>query len=179
MPLDRLHQTFAWLSDRLLDLAGIVLFLMMVHVASDVAGRYFLNSPIPGTLEIVSYYYMVPAVFLPLATIELTRGSIAVDLFFMMMSDPMKRASVFLVLVLSTVVYAGLAYVTAGDALRSFSRSEVVMGPVTILVWPTRVILPLSFALGGLVSLWHLLRFIALPEARAELILPPDTEEAV
>ena len=64
--------------DRMIDLlsfvfmaiAAIALTLMMGHVTVDVAGKYLLNAPVPVTLEMVSNYYMVAVVFLPLAAAE-------------------------------------------------------------------------------------------------------------
>ena len=48
-------------------IAGIAIALMMLHVSLDVAFRYLLGAPLPGTLTIVTYYYMVIAAFVPLA----------------------------------------------------------------------------------------------------------------
>ena len=74
-----MNRILGHLSNLTLILSGLFLFAMMVHVTVDVALRYAMNSPIPGTLEIVSAYYMVAGVFLPLAAVELARASIAVD----------------------------------------------------------------------------------------------------
>ena len=82
-----------------------------------------------------------------------------------------------LVLLLCVAAYAGLARITWLDALRSFDRGEVVMGPVTVVIWPSRFILPISFALAGLVCLWHLARLAVSRDARAELIAPPSPDE--
>ena len=56
--------TLDWLSNRLLEISGLLLLVMMLHVTLDVALKYLLNQPVPGTLEVVSYYYMVGTVFL-------------------------------------------------------------------------------------------------------------------
>ena len=166
-----------WLADRLLDISALLLLVMMVHVCADVGMKYVFNRPIQGTLEVVSYYYMVWAVFLPLALIEMTRSAVSVELFFNMFPRPMQILCIALVLLLCAATYAGLARITWLDALRSFSRGEVVMGPVTVVVWPSRFILPISFALAGLVCLWHLIRLVLSPEARAELISTPNSDE--
>ena len=63
----------AWVS-------GAALLLMMLHIAADVALRYLFSAPLHGTVEIVSTYYMVAVVFLPLALIELRNGHIVVEL---------------------------------------------------------------------------------------------------
>ncbi|WP_375572715.1 TRAP transporter small permease [Seohaeicola saemankumensis] len=166
-----------WLADRLLDISALLLLIMMVHVCADVGMKYIFNRPIQGTLEVVSYYYMVWAVFLPLALIEMTRSAVSVELFFNMFPRPMQVICIALVLLACAVTYAGLSWITLLDALRSFSRSEVVMGPVTVAIWPSRFILPISFALAGFVCLWHLVRITVSSEARAELIASPSSDE--
>lgn len=159
-----------WLANLLLEISGLFLLVMMLHVCADVGMKYMFNKPVQGTLEIVSYYYMVGAVFLPLAFVELTRGSVSVDLFFDMMPRAMQVACMFLVLALCIAAYGGLAWVSWNDALRSFARSEVVMGPITVPIWPSRFVLPASFGLGALVCAFHLVRFVTSRPARERLL---------
>ena len=61
--------------------AGILIILMMIHVAVDVFCRIVLNAPLYGTLEIVAGYYMVAVVFLPLAYVSGGEGHIFIELF--------------------------------------------------------------------------------------------------
>lgn len=166
---------FDWLSSRLLEISGLLLLVMMLHVVLDVFMKYVFNQPVPGTIEIVSYYYMVGAVFLPIAFVELSRGSVAVDLFYTMMSRPLKVACMCLVLLLCAAVYAGLAWSTYGDAIRSLSTGEVVMGPVVVVVWPSRFVLPLSFGLGAMICLFHLAKLVSDKSAR-DLLVEPHPE---
>lgn len=160
----------AWLSNLLLELAGALLLVMMVHVCADVGMKYFFRQPIQGTLEIVSYYYMVGAVFLPVAFVELTRGAVSVDLFFNMMPRPVQVACMVLVLVACAGAYGLVAAITWGDALRGYARGEVVMGPISVVIWPSRFVLPASFALGAFVCAIHALRLILSRQARAALL---------
>ena len=53
---------------------------MMSHVCVDVFLRFVLGYQIEATIEIVSAYYMVALVFLPLAYVERNDGHIAADL---------------------------------------------------------------------------------------------------
>jgi TRAP-type C4-dicarboxylate transport system permease small subunit len=167
------RKPITWMADRLLDVSALLLMAMMLHVCADVGMKYLLNRPIPGTLEIVSYYYMVWAVFLPLALVELTRGAVSVELFFNLFPRPLQVLCIALVLLLCAVTYGGLARITWLDAMRAWSRNEVVMGPVTVIIWPSRFVLPISFALAGLVCLWHLVRLALTRAARDELIGGP------
>ena len=62
-------------------IGGIILFVMMVQVSLDVAAKYILHKPIPSTLEIVSAYYMVALVFLPLGAVTRDHEHLEVELF--------------------------------------------------------------------------------------------------
>jgi TRAP-type mannitol/chloroaromatic compound transport system permease small subunit len=126
--------------------------------------------PIPGTLEIVSYYYMVAIVVLPAAFVEMTRQSIAVDLFYQLMPNWMQVVCVAAVLLFSFVAYGMLAWITWPDAFRSFRMNELVMGPVDVVIWPARFLLPLTMTVTALVCLWHLLRFFTDSNARTSLV---------
>jgi len=68
-----------------LALAAAFLVLMALHITVDVVLRLMFGGAFPGTLEIVSFYYMVYAVFLPLAFVERRGEHIEVDAFFNLM----------------------------------------------------------------------------------------------
>lgn len=167
------------LSDLSVAISTIFLFAMMVHVSLDVLLKYVINQPIPGTLEIVSAYYMVAGVFLPIAMVELTRASIVVDVAYQFMPTPMKAFCICLALVSSALVYFLLGWTSWGDALRSLAIDEKLMGTILVSVWPSRFILPFSFVLAGLVCLWHLYRFATSAAVRDDMINAKEPEEDV
>jgi hypothetical protein len=57
-------------SNLLLAIGAAIITLMALHVIADVSCRYLLNQPLPGTIEIVSLYYMVAVIYLPLAYVQ-------------------------------------------------------------------------------------------------------------
>jgi TRAP-type C4-dicarboxylate transport system permease small subunit len=77
------------LIDRLVGYAGgglvligaAAIILLMLHVVVDVTGRYVFNNPFPGTIETVTYYYMVMVTALPFAYVTRTQGQISVEMF--------------------------------------------------------------------------------------------------
>lgn len=153
---------------------------MMLHVTADVLLKYFFNMPIQGTLEITAYYYMVAIVVMPMAFVELTRQSIAVDLFYQMAPRKLQVALTFIVLLASAIGYGGLAWITWPDALISFGKREIVMGSVNIVIWPARFLLPIALFITTLVCIMHMIRMFIDPEVRARLIAihtaDPDAE---
>lgn len=140
----------------LAGIGGVVLIAMMVHIVADVFMKYAFHRPLQGTLEIVSHYYMVMAVLLPLGLVEWRRESISVEVFFKMFPRPVRLFCVIVGLALMVVVYSGLAYQSAFDAMRAFSIREKAMGSAETIVWPSRFALPLGFGIAALVCLWHL-----------------------
>jgi TRAP-type C4-dicarboxylate transport system permease small subunit len=78
---DMLERALDRVSDVLLFFGCAVTFLMVVHVTVDVAGKYLLGMPIIGTLEVVTYVYMVGCIFLPLAVVQRQRGQVMVEVF--------------------------------------------------------------------------------------------------
>ena len=61
-----IEKTLNALANVLLLFGGILMVLMMLQITLSVLGRYLISQPIPGTLEVVSSYYMVGVVFFPL-----------------------------------------------------------------------------------------------------------------
>lgn len=168
---------FRWLARLLIAVSVISLALMMVHVCVDVFMKYALNSPIPGTAEVVAYYYMVAAVFLPLPLVELGNKAIAVDLFWNFFPGLLQRLTVFIGYAAQVVFFVILAMQTGDDALSAFRKNELVEGIVPLLVWPGRFFLPAAFWLASAVSVLRLFQ-VALSREWRDRIAPAAGEVA-
>lgn len=141
----------AWLS-------AVCISLMMVQVCADVILKYVINMPIMGTAEVVANYYMLAAVFLPLALVETRNAGVSITLFYDLTSRVrLRRMMVLLAFLGQAIFFAMLAYKTGGDALESYEKLEMVEGQVMIYIWPGTFFLPLGF---GVVALLNALRFI-------------------
>lgn len=140
---------------------GAALILMMLHISADVIARYIFNSPLHGTVEIVSAYYMVAVVFLPLAMIERSNGHIVVELVTQHFPRRAQEWLIGLVALASAVYFAAFAWQTWGDALKQYRIGEVALGTVEVTIWPTRFYLPIGCGLIALVLLYKALRLFA------------------
>jgi TRAP-type C4-dicarboxylate transport system permease small subunit len=76
--LDRLT---GYASNSLAFIGAVGMVLMVLHVVIDVTGRFVFNHPLTGTLETVTYYYMVMVTVLPFAYVTRRQGQIVVELF--------------------------------------------------------------------------------------------------
>ncbi len=154
-------------------IAALALGLMMLHVTADVVGKYAFNSPIPGTAEVVASYYMVSAVFLPLAWVEIREGSIMVEILYDLLPGLGRRICLFLATVLSAVFYGGLAWLSWAPAVKAWQIGEVVEGTWRVVVWPTKFLLPIGLALACVVMVLRLVEIVRGTYAPADVSSDP------
>jgi TRAP-type C4-dicarboxylate transport system permease small subunit len=138
--------------------AAAALIAMLVHINLDVLGRYLFNAPLPMTIEIVSTYYMVEVVFLPLASVEWRDGHITVDVLARLFGGRAERILFAAVAVLSAAYFAALAWRSALTAIDKFRIGEFAMGTAVLVTWPTRFLVPLGCGLIALVLLLKAVR---------------------
>ena len=127
-------------------LASLSMLLMMLHVTIDVGVRYFFNGQIVGTLEIVSFYYMVMLVFLALGYVEFRNENIRVDLFAQMMPAKVQLALYVFACILGMIFFGLLFWQSLHDALYATRRGEQAMSNFRFFLWPARWALPVGFA---------------------------------
>ncbi len=129
----RSGKLFAWL-----------IFPMVASLVYEVVARYVFNAPLHGTVEIVSSYYMVAVVFLPLAMIERLNGHIVVELVTQHLPRRGQDALIGIVALVSALYFATFAWRTWGDALNKYAVGESALGTVQVTIWPTRFYLPIG-----------------------------------
>ena len=149
--------------------AAALAALMMVHVAVDVILSQFIAEPLPGTVDYVSYYYMVGLVFLPLAFVESGNEHIRVDLLHDRLPPPARTVLDMLALALSAVFYGLLTWQTWIDAVEKYAIGERSMGMAAVTVWPGRFFLPLG---AGLMVILLLAKLIRRPFTEAVMLRP-------
>lgn len=141
-----------WLSRIYFVAASFALIAMMLHVGADVFGKYVFNHPIPGTIEVVAWYYMVAVAFLPIGYVQLRREHLMVEMFTMNMP---RRGQAALDALVATggVVYCGLlAWLVYLNAVKATKRGEFQdVSLFDLPVWPAWWILPAAFSLMALV----------------------------
>ena len=159
-------------------IAGVVVLLMMLQTVADVVSSNFFGRPIEGNLEIISTYYMVMVVFLPLAFVELRHEHINVDLVVQLMPDAVHRGILVFGYLVCAAFFGILAYQTGEDAVNAWRVGEVMMGATYVTVWPAKFALPIGFfaiLLAVLLHAWKALSdpgFEPVPEN-------PETTEGV
>lgn len=140
----------------LVVVSAVLVTLMMVHIGADVAGKYFLNQPIHGTLEIVALYYMVAIVYLPLAWGSHDGDQIKVELFTRRLSAGYLVRHDGVVDLLFAVFLGLIAWQGTVDALAKMAINESRETAIDLLiVWPSRWVVPIGFVVA---AFYHLVR---------------------
>jgi TRAP-type C4-dicarboxylate transport system permease small subunit len=126
-------------NNRALALGSLAAALMMVHVSLDVIGKSLLRLPITGTLEIVSSYYLVACIFLPMGWVQSRRQHIALELMQGALPARLERGMQVFADSCMLVFAVLLCVASFGEAVEQTAvreTSEAVA--VRIEVWPSR-----------------------------------------
>ncbi|MFN3312606.1 MAG: TRAP transporter small permease [Hyphomonas sp.] len=134
-----------WIANTVGLFGAIGVTVMMLHITIDVLCRLLLGSPLIGTNEIVSRYYMIAVTFLPLAWVEHRNSMIAVELFDSFLGVRQRLIGDLLVVVVSAAVLLLLTWTSWHEALGAYHKNAFVMAVGNrIPVWPTYFMIPLG-----------------------------------
>ncbi|PJK30330.1 TRAP transporter small permease [Minwuia thermotolerans] len=153
----RLGHWLRYLTSGLAIVADALVALMMLHIAFEVMMRYVFGISVPGTLTLVSKYYLPAVVFLPLAMAERRGNHISVEVLTQVMPRRVQKALEVFAWILATAVFATLAYQTLLDALKKtrIGAFELDFG-YQFMTWPSYYVLPVGFAAIALVLLYKI-----------------------
>ncbi len=156
--IDRIASALARIT---LWLAAVLLLLMSFHVTADVLSRSFFNAPIPATLEIGTYYYMVAASFLALGYAQMRDHNVSVDILIHG-AGPKVRMIVECIALIVTLIY-GAAF-TWASTLAAIEQTRSGAYTLTqffnLATWPSHWILVLSGFVFCVVLLAQILKLI-------------------
>ncbi|MCB4321560.1 TRAP transporter small permease [Alcaligenes sp. 13f] len=134
-----LKKTTEWYSKIGFYFGCIVLVIMVGHVSIDVLARNLFKTSVPGTLEIVSNWYMVIVTFCPLAFLQLSKGHIVVDVATFHLNNRIKN---LLDAIMSgfTFILTSIWFLSAIDLAtrRTLQHEYVEYGLSTLPIWPVR-----------------------------------------
>lgn len=142
-------------------LGAVAIFLMMTHITLDVAARFFLLKPLPGTLVFVSRYYMVIVAFLSLAVTERRAQHISVEVVSELMPERVQGGFNLMGAVLSAGIFGMLAWRGMGEAGKKYDIGAFVLEhDIAILVWPTYYLLTFGAGLMCLTLIFKIVRHL-------------------
>lgn len=135
-----------------LTLAAIGVLAILLTISLDVFLRAVFNAPFSATIEIVSFYYMIPVVFFPMMYLEHTGTHIETDLFYRLFPIRLQKLSDLASGLITIGIYSVIAYLTFKQAIKSTHSGEVAMGVNLLPIWPVRWVLPIVFTSAALAA---------------------------
>lgn len=132
---------------------------LMLHVIADVVARQVFNSPIKGTLDITSDWWMVALVFLALGYAQQQREHVRATVVPEILPDRWKRIIEVFATVLLMLLALAIAYYGFREALDSRAINESSEDVRSIPIWPPKFLIPLgalSLALQCVASIYEI-----------------------
>jgi len=142
-------------------LGAAFLLLMAVHISVDVVLRLLFGGAFPGTIEVVSFYYMVCAVFLPLAFVERRGEHIEVDAFVNLLPIGIQRILYCVSCLVGFSYFGALSWQSLLDAIAATQNRQTAMANFTFYIWPARWALVVGFMAACLAILANLCKAVA------------------
>lgn len=161
-----------WMFERVMNkvcgaasvIACVLCGIMALHIAIEAFSRTVLDNPLPGTVAIVSHYYMIAVTFLPLALVEKRDASVSVEILVQRFPTAAQRACQLFGYMISASAFCLLAYVSWKEAMRRYEVGTYVMeSGYEITLWPTYFMPSLGFGLATIVLINKILRHLTGP----------------
>lgn len=134
--------------------AAVMIVAMMLHVVADMASRLVFRQSLTGTVEVVSHYYMVAIIFLPLAGLVRRRELIAAELIDPLVGPGTRKALGIAADLLLAAWFFFFAWLSTGNAIRFTGIGAFVDVTTGILpIWPTYWFLPVGSGAAALFCL--------------------------
>lgn len=157
-----------WLT-RLEDLFALIasasIFILMVLGITQVLGRQLFGMPIMGYIDLVELS-MATFAFMAIAYCQRLSGHVRMDLFVRMAQGRVRWLMEFTTTVLPLLLVGVLIYYSWNHFMRAYSSGDSTID-MEYPVWPSKLVVPLSF---GLLFLRLLLQSIGY----WRLLLNPD-----
>lgn len=120
-------------------IAAVTVIVMCLHVSASALLRSLLNFTLPGTVEIVMYYYMVLVAFLPWSIAQKLGEHVTVDLLTTVLPTRALNRLQLAVDLFSIAVTGILCWALVSMALRQTGLGQIVeTGWFGLPVWPAR-----------------------------------------
>ncbi|MGW6337088.1 TRAP transporter small permease subunit [Nocardia rhamnosiphila] len=124
--------------------AGAAVIFMVLQIIIDVAGRTLFNTPVRGTMEMTSDWWMVAMVFLALAYAQSRNEHIRATMITEMLPAIWQRAAEIATVLLLGMLALAMVYFGWTAAMDSYAVREASSNVRSIPLWPFRFLVPLG-----------------------------------
>lgn len=176
----RILPVLGWL-DRLSALCAIgaaaALVILALNVVADVLGRAFMNTPLPGTLEMTQQWWMPMLTILAFAYTERHQEHIKVTILLDTLPARMRQIVEGSFGLLATLLLALLTRFAFVEAMDSGAIGQTTSSSPPIAIWPFKYVAAAGVAMltlqMGATTLRHFAGAAVGPD------LPPDDAETL
>jgi TRAP-type C4-dicarboxylate transport system permease small subunit len=156
----------------LVGVSTLIILFVLFFVLAEVVARYVFNAPLPGHLE--GAELLLPMiVFGAVSYTQARNGHVGMTLVIDALPPKIRYHTDIVILVLSMLTCAVLAYFGTKYAYQSWDYDDVTMSPPFWPVWPSAAIVPLGYLLLALRMCLQALQ-IVMPERFPEPISDDD-----
>lgn len=131
-------------------IAAVVMILMMLHVVIHALSRYFLNSPVYGTNEIVQFWYLPIIALVGIIAAQIQKEHITVTLVLERVRPGTAKVFRVFANIVAVLLSIGFAWYGLEEAISSMALQQTA-GATSIITWPTRFLVPVVFAILAIV----------------------------
>ena len=150
-------------------LACAMLVMAALHIFADMVMTKLFRSPINGTSDIVTNYYMVALFFLPLAYCESKSSHIEADLIMNFLPAWLQRSIRVGTYMLLTAFLALWTWQSTVKAIKQTAIGDMrLLGDLYLLLWPPRWIVVLGLAAFTVIALLKAIAMFAGTERREQ-----------
>ena len=157
-------------------LAALLMFAIMMIVATDVAMRYLLNSPFSWSYDLISLYLMTALFYFAVSRTFAEGAHISVDIAQYYLSDDARRVCQIIYATLSFALFAVIAWLGWRRTLDDFETGAATAGAILWPSWVSDAFVPIGAGLLALRLLVHVLAHaMSLATGRKLIDLPALT----
>ena len=159
-------------------LGAMAMLVTVLVVTLDVFMRYFINSPLPWSNDVLSLYFIPTFFFFGLSGAYMRGAHISVDILLRQVPKPIQAAFILIGRCAGMSLFTLILIYGAEHTYDSYMRVETLPGWVSYPVWPSTALVPLGSALMIIRIIQSLLSDV-LSLARTGEIPFHDPEEGV
>ena len=125
-------------------ISGVVLIVMQAHLLGSAISRFTNAGGWPGTIEMVSHWWMPAVGLLGLALAQVRGEHIEVTILSSHLPHNYAKACMRIVQSISLIVALAITYFSWQSALKAMAINQEAAGVVNIAIWPVAFLLPMS-----------------------------------
>ena len=155
-------------------IAAVMLLAIMLVATLDVALRYFFNSPLGWSYDLISLYLMAGMFFFAMSDTLHANGHIAVDLLHSNMTHRQRHAVEVPGYLLVLLTFATVTWLAADKTLEAYRGGDVIAGRFDWPTWISMAFVAVGFFVLSLRCAHRLVgHFLSALQGRSVIELPP------